>query len=66
MTSMRVGVQIQPQQADLAAMRDAWLEAEALGDCNRYRNVEAYKAKNEHPLAHCAELGRDPAEIERT
>jgi len=31
MTSMRVGVQIQPQHADFAAMREAWREADALG-----------------------------------
>ena len=31
MTSMRVGVQVQPQHADFAAMRRAWLEAEDLG-----------------------------------
>jgi len=31
MTSMRVGVQIQPQHADFEGMRRAWREAEALG-----------------------------------
>ena len=31
MTSMRVGVQIQPQHADFDAMRRAWREAEELG-----------------------------------
>jgi len=31
MTSMRVGVQVQPQHADFEGMRRAWREAEALG-----------------------------------
>ena len=31
MTSIRVGVQVQPQHADFEGMRRAWLEAEALG-----------------------------------
>src|SRR5690349_2588824 len=31
MTSMRVGVQVQPQHADFPAMRRAWQEAEDLG-----------------------------------
>src|SRR4051812_44574018 len=31
MTSMRVGVQVQPQHSDFEGMRRAWREAEALG-----------------------------------
>src|SRR6478609_3642016 len=31
MASIRVGVQVQPQQADFDGMRRAWLEAEELG-----------------------------------
>jgi len=31
MTSMRVGVQIQPQHADFEGMRRAWREAEEMG-----------------------------------
>ena len=31
MTSMRVGVQVQPQHADFEGMRRAWREAEELG-----------------------------------
>jgi probable F420-dependent oxidoreductase len=31
MGELRVGVQVQPQHADYAGMRDAWLEADAIG-----------------------------------
>ena len=31
-----------------------------------FGDAEAYKSKNEILLGHCADVGRDPAEIERT